>query len=632
MKNILYILAVILLAVSCMGLNEADPVKPDESIRTFYGVVESAESKASLGGSSDDAFRSVLWDNGDRIAVIDNASWESAEFVNRADSGSETAVFEGSIGDGDAYWAFYPFSAYVSAGRDGVTFNFPSVQNYVEDNVEEAALPMVAELEDDGMFHFHNLCGILELNLTGKGNVRRITFEGYDAEGKLIKTSGEATVDATGENYELKMGDNASASVVLECGAEGVALSETVPVPFHIALPAGTYESFNVVVAMADGAKMKIESPGALNLVRSERTRTSPKVFVENYYIDLSEDGTANCYIVSEADTYAFRMTKGNSSEVVTPVFSVSVLWESFGNKEKPNVGDLIQSISFQDGYIIFRTNEAFREGNALIAAHDAAGTIKWSWHIWLTDAPQEIEYANDAGIMMDRNIGATSAFPEEDARPTYGLLYQWGRKDPFLSLYPEGTGTTDVESTLSYHGSKDAVSVDESIKDPISFFTRVIGSNQYPNVHWSTLLTQDRYSSESYQYIFEHIFSLWQSDKTIYDPCPPGWRVPDGGPDGIWADAGFPDGVGAHPLKDGGMYFGSPYCEPETYYPQSPLREWIWGSFTVKDGLYWSATPDAIAWYGAPYIFSINGNCDVDLAYTVNYFSDGYSVRCQKE
>lgn len=283
----LYILAVSLLAVSCMGLNEADPEKPDESIRTFYGVVESAESKASLGGSSDDAFRSVLWGNGDRIAVIDNASWESAEFVNRADSGSETAVFEGAIGEGDDYWAFYPFSAFVSAGQGGVTFNFPSMQNYVKDNVEEDVLPMVAELEADGLFHFHNLCGILELNLTGKGNVRRITFKGYDAEGKLIKTCGAATVDVVGGSYEVHMEDNASASVVLECGAEGVALSETVPVSFHIALPAGTYESFNIVVAMTDGAKMKIESSKSLNLIRSERTKTSPKTFVENYYIEI---------------------------------------------------------------------------------------------------------------------------------------------------------------------------------------------------------------------------------------------------------------------------------------------------------------------------------------------------------
>lgn len=631
MKNILYILAVIILAVSCMGLNEADPVKPDESIRTFYGVVESAESKASLGGSSDDAFRSVLWDNGDRIAVIDNASWESAEFVNRADSGSETAVFEGSIGDGDAYWAFYPFSAYVSAGRDGVTFNFPSVQNYVEDNVEEAALPMVAELEDDGMFHFHNLCGILELNLTGKGNVRRITFKGYDAEGKLIKTSGEATVDATGENYELKMGDNASASVVLECGAEGVALSETVPVSFHIALPAGTYESFNVVVAMTDGAKMKIESSKSLNLIRSERTKTSPKTFVENYYIDLSEDGTSNCYIVSEPDTYAFRMTKGNSDEVVTPVFSVSVLWETFGTLDTPKIGDLIKSVSYQDGYVIFKTADVFREGNALIAAHDAAGTIKWSWHIWLTDAPQEIVYANDAGIMMDRNIGATTEKPDQgDVFTTFGLLYQWGRKDPFLNYYDPEPNTTEVKSTGEWY-FESKTNVENSIKYPTTFFMPSRNSDNYWNYHWSSYLTTDRYSNTDS--IFQEIFSLWQSDKTIYDPCPPGWRVPDGGHDSIWAKASFPNGIGVYPIENLGMTFGAPYCTPETYYPQSYQRHWSWGSLDSHcHGQYWSCTPSAIAWYGKPYIFSMDGWCDIDLNAYAEYSSNGLPVRCQKE
>ena len=186
MKNLL--LQIWLLSVLGVGLIVGCTM-PDECMdevrhRTFHAVMEDDSAvKATLGGTRDDVFRDVFWSGEDRIAVVDMASWSSAEFVNRNGGGTRTAVFEGSIGDGDDFWAFYPFSAYVSAGRDGVTFNFPSVQNYVEDNVEEAALPMVAELEDDGMFHFHNLCGILELNLTGKGNVRRITFEGYDAEG-----------------------------------------------------------------------------------------------------------------------------------------------------------------------------------------------------------------------------------------------------------------------------------------------------------------------------------------------------------------------------------------------------------------------------------------------------------------
>lgn len=610
---------------------------PDECMdevrhRTFHAVMEDDSAvKATLGGTRDDVFRDVFWSGEDRIAVVDMASWSSAEFVNRNGGGTRTAVFEGSIGDGDDFWAFYPFSAYVSAGRDGVTFNFPSVQNYVEDNVEEAALPMVAELEDDGMFHFHNLCGILELNLTGKGNVRRITFKGYDAEGKLIKTGGAATVDVVGGAYEVHMEDNASASVVLECDAEGVALSETVPVSFHIALPAGTYESFNVVVAMTDGAKMKIESSKSLNLIRSERTKTSPKTFVENYYIDLSEDGTSNCYIVSEPDTYAFRMTKGNSDEVVTPVFSVSVLWETFGTLDTPKIGDLIKSVSYQDGYVIFKTADVFREGNALIAAHDAAGTIKWSWHIWLTDAPQEIVYANDAGIMMDRNIGATTEKPDQgDVFTTFGLLYQWGRKDPFLNYYDPEPNTTEVKSTGEWYFER-KTNVENSIKYPTTFFMPSRNSDNYWNYHWSSYLTTDR--SSNTDSIFQEIFSLWQSDKTIYDPCPPGWRVPDGGHDSIWAKASFPNGIGVYPIENLGMTFGAPYCTPETYYPQSYQRNWSWGSLDSHcHGQYWSCTPSAIAWYGKPYIFSMDGWCDIDLNAYAEYSSNGLPVRCQKE
>jgi hypothetical protein len=29
-----------------------------------------------------------------------------------------------------------------------------------------------------------------------------------------------------------------------------------------------------------------------------------------------------------------------------------------------------------------------------------------------------------------------------------------------------------------------------------------------------------------------------WQSEKTIYDPCPAGWRVPDGGEESVWYKA----------------------------------------------------------------------------------------------
>ena len=95
-----------------------------------------------------------------------------------------------------------------------------------------------------------------------------------------------------------------------------------------------------------------------------------------------------------------------------------------------------------ESGEIHFTTGDM--EGNALIALCNADGDILWSWHIWFTDDPRGQEYYNNAGTMMDRNLGATSATPGDVG--ALGLLYQWGRKDPFL-----GSSSIHYESETRY-------------------------------------------------------------------------------------------------------------------------------------------------------------------------------------
>lgn len=622
-----------LLAVLCAGL-AAGCATSEEGMgegrrRVFHAVMEDdAALKASLGGANADAFRDVLWSGEDRIAVVDIASWSSAEFVNRSEGGSRTAVFEGSIGDGDAYWAFYPASSFVSAGHDGIVFSFPQEQNHVADNVAEDSLPMVAVLEDDGLFHFLNLCSILELNLTGKGNVKSITFKGYDADGAPVKISGKARVDVMGGNCEVTMEEEASASVVLNCGSEGVALSESAPVPFNLILPAGSYASFEIIVAMTDGAKMKIESGNELNLVRSERTRTSPKAFVENYYIDLSEEGTANCYIVSEPDTYSFRMTKGNSDEAVTPVFSVSVLWESYDADEIPHVGDLIRSVTFKDNHMIFRTADTFHEGNAVVAAHNAAGTIVWSWHIWLTDHPEEIQCLINGSVIMDRNLGATESKPGDDHYRTFGLLYQWGRKDPFLNFRSTPPGYGEMYSTGNWTSTGAGHGIENSIKSPMAFFIVSQYLDTYEDGDWAHTFYGGNYLRPYPDN------TRWQDAKTIYDPCPSGWKVPAGGPEGFWAHAGFPNGEGVHPVADGGMTFGAPYCEPEVYFPIADTRQYD-GTMNTNDqsSYYWTVTPASVRDGKPACTLRLTPYADVYTSYDdYTIRGNGYSVRCVKE
>ena len=321
-------------------------------------------------------------------------------------------------------------------------------------------------------------------------------------------------------------------------------------------------------------------------------------------YMDLSAAGTANCYLVQGAGDYKFRSVIGNTDATVGNVKSVEVLWESFGTDEMPNVGDLIASADYKDGYIRFSTPENFRDGNAVIAAKNSKGTILWSWHIWCAEEGwQEQVYYNDAGTMMDRNLGATSATPGDVG--ALGLLYQWGRKDPFL-------------------GSS---SISESI-DAVSTGT------------WATMLYGSQSLAESNPMIFyRDVYfpdTYWQSEKTVYDPCPSGWRVPDGGENGIWAKAigSFSD-MRESSLFDNtsnGMCFSGIFGADQTiWYPASSHRSAVGELINVGNyAYYWSVSPPADSRFKMKcFAFFNSGIISVS---STDGKEDANSVRCCKE
>ena len=320
----------------------------------------------------------------------------------------------------------------------------------------------------------------------------------------------------------------------------------------------------------------------------------------------------ANSFVVSESGGYAFKPFKGNSSQSVGSVNSVEVLWESFGTSAEPRVGDLIESVSWNGSYIIFRTSSLYREGNAVIAAKDASGTILWSWHIWLTDIPQNCYYNNVAVAVMDRNLGATSSAPGDVG--ALGLIYQWGRKDPFLGS-SSIRGNVDAASTImwpEYERSSFIFgdTIDYAIENPTTFITY-----NYSNYDW-------------YDFGSGVDNTRWQSSKTIYDPCPAGWRVPDGGSKGVWLLAGF---AGAHSYNTSseGMLFSSE-SSPAAWYPAAGYRDAIDGELYCvgEEGYSWTLSPS----YNNAYCLVFN---DSDYVYCTDYNSsraNGFSVRCVQE
>lgn len=220
---------------------------------------------------------------------------------------------------------------------------------------------------------------------------------------------------------------------------------------------------------------------------------------------DLSDaaKAPANCYIVSAPGQYKFPAMMGNGGEYVKGGASVEVLWESYGTSTTPKVGSLISKAEFKDNYVAFEVPNGFGGGNAVIAVRDSKEKILWSWHIWLTDQPQERVLANSAGVLMDRNLGALSAEP--NTHESWGLLYQWGRKDPFL-----GAASPSAYYPASSTGEWPAM--DSNVED--------LGKYWIEN---PMVLTE-----------WDIVNRTWEaSTKKIQDPCPFGWKVPssaDGG------------------------------------------------------------------------------------------------------
>jgi hypothetical protein len=143
---------------------------------------------------------------------------------------------------------------------------------------------------------------------------------------------------------------------------------------------------------------------------------------------------------------------------------------------------------------------------------------IYWSWHIWVVNYDPNTggTWTNNGFTFMDRNLGATEAAL---SLASWGLLYQWGRKDPF----PGGKeGTAGYAALSRFKGMSDAGSKDRVDLNEITVYGGILESIRNPTTFYT--------SRSSYDWLPQPDDKLWNTTndaKTVYDPCPAGWRVP---------------------------------------------------------------------------------------------------------
>lgn len=201
----------------------------------------------------------------------------------------------------------------------------------------------------------------------------------------------------------------------------------------------------------------------------------------------------------------------------------------------------------------------------------------------------------------MDRNLGAISATPGDVG--ALGLLYQWGRKDPFLNSSDISTAAIAASTTTW----------------PKAVLNSVGGTVDYVTANPTTYILTPSNTVNSHDWLKSANAGLWSEDKTIYDPCPAEWRVPEGGDNGLWSKAGFKYTV--YDDTNEGMFFF--ISEPaSTWYPKTWSQRGSDGALCSFSGSYWSCSSYNDNAYAFNFM-SISDNRSRDYA---------FAIRCVKE
>lgn len=454
----------------------------------------------------------------------------------------------GEFGPVSSAEVYYASTSSASAnGMSGQTMRIaiPTTQRY---NAALATInPAVAKSTTNNL-SLNYLCGVATVKITGPHILRQVTLAGKNNR----RLAGSGVVDLSTETARLSLNADAAKELSIDCGTAGVNVENGAT--FRFVLPAEDYsEGFTLTMLDTNGQTMSMEIAGGV-IARNSVTALSDVEWLsaQGDNNNLSRMGCANCYMVHMAGDYTFR-TRYVDNTPVSNIAKVDWLWATKVEGKEGNA--LISNINYADGTVSFTASE--HEGNALLAAFDSTGNIVWSWHIWMTDKPEVFDYQNniipqsngqtDGYYCMDRNLGATDA-TALGGYETFGLYYQWGRKDPFVGDATEERAR-DVQNggwmnVTAPFGNSSSLTVCNSAYTQAAWSatatSAAIGSIEYATANPMTFLTGDPTSNkadwlnlnnlgaEKNNIIYDADKSLWcPFQKSNYDPCPVGYQVP---------------------------------------------------------------------------------------------------------
>lgn len=308
-------------------------------------------------------------------------------------------------------------------------------------------------------------------------------------------------------------------------------------------------------------------TPASITRVASAKSYTATVLYKIDPIKDLSKfdiygnaisQTTANCYVVSKADTYKIPLVFGNAlkngatnsaaytnnggsyshdfvdfngTKVTSPYIETVSGTAASAQLSIADTDGIFTDISIVDGspcrYLQFKVNSVPATGaNGVLSIKNSSGVIMWSWHIWVwADSLATVEITNSTSVKYKiLPVNLASKWNDTAKTKIKNWFYQFGRPNPMLcpSTY-NSTNNHASYGSLGFTTASAASHLYKGIQNPTTFFND--DSSYYD---WF-----DTNSGKTYNLWDAACTSTGNSDnnvvKTIYDPCPIGFKMPNG-------------------------------------------------------------------------------------------------------
>lgn len=406
---------------------------------------------------------------------------------------------------------------------------------------------------------------LLSNNYNGNADDRMLSAKVYSCQiyenGNLIRdyipakrTDGIVGLyDAVTDSFYPSQGS--SNFVAGELSFETLAVQTSVTGSYKI--PFG--DSYSVKSSRISG----YNTPSSLTRIANSKSYTVIQQYTLITEIDLSlqdvygnpiAQSTANCYVVREVGQYKFPLVYGNAikngkvntaaftnnggsnshdfvngyRQVITqPYIEYDTQYLDVVEIVNSDENNIITDVSLVDGepckYVQFKVNNVpLTGGNVIIwfRTHGEINASLWSWHIWLWPHDlSPVEITNSTGVKYNIMPVNLASKYDSDGVHIKNWFYQWGRPNPML--LPSAWSSTTDHTPGSITKVSKASDLSDGISNPSTFYYNSaspynwFGTKSYYNL-WDAACTDVGASDND-------------TVKTVYDPCPVGWKVPNG-------------------------------------------------------------------------------------------------------